>query len=104
MGLKLSLLELRFCWVFPIAFAQASIGSLCEFRFLCLSNNILFVGFPPLLKAYRNYVWVFWFSVSLDLLPMGFLVVFSFVAASEEFCGCRNGCIEAARSLCWMIF
>ena len=85
MGLKLSLLELRFCWVFPIAFAQASIGSLCEFRFLCLSNNILFVDFPPLLKAYRNYVWVFWFSVSLDLLPMGFLVVFSFVVPLRNF-------------------
>ena len=85
MGLKLSLLELGFCWVFPIAFAQASISSLREFRFLCLSNNILFVGFPPLPEAYRNYVWVFWFGVGLDLLPMGFLVVFLFVAASRNF-------------------
>ena len=104
MGLKLSLLELRFCWVFPIAFALASISSLREIRFLCLSNNILFVGFPFLPEAYQNYVWVFWFGVGLDLLPMGFLVVFSFVIASEEFYCCRSGCFKAAKSLCWMIF
>ena len=40
-------MELRICWVFPIAFAQASIGFLHEFKSLCLSNNTLFVGFPP---------------------------------------------------------
>ena len=30
-------------------------------------------------------MWVFWFGVVLDLLPMGFLVVFLFVAASRNF-------------------